>query len=222
MGVVPDQRRDEVSVFSDVDAVTARSLYELYLDTFGEMAYLAVNRHLLHEHEFMAVMHDQRVTKYVVRGRDGRTPVAMCTLTNDLTTVPWVSPDYYAHHYPDHTARKAVYFLGFILVGREHRRTHVFSRLVEQVAETLVDQEAICGYDICGFNLEERRMADVITRVLGEVGAIEVREEDVQTFYTAVAPARSPETSRMPWQRPTLASRSQAGSVPTGPREVRT
>src|SRR4051812_17824553 len=203
MGVVPDQRHADVSVLSDVDAATARSLYDLYLDTFGEMAAKAVNRHLLYEHEFMEQMHDDRVMKYLVRGHDGST-MAMCTLTNDLSTVPWISPDYYAHNYPDHTARKAVYFLGFILVGHEHRRSHVFGRLVEEVALTLVDQDAICGYDICGFNLEERQMADAIARVLNDVGAIDVREEDVQTFYTAIAPNASPESSRMPEQRPTL------------------
>src|SRR4051794_31932576 len=122
MGVVPDQHPADVAVVCDMDAATARAFYELYLDTFGDMAIRAVNRHLLHEHEFMEQMHDHRVMKYVVRDEDG-SPLALCTLTNDLRTVPWVSPEYYAHHYPDHTARDAVYFLGFILVGSEHRRS---------------------------------------------------------------------------------------------------
>ena len=42
----------------------------------------------------------------------------MSTLTRHLETVPWISPEYFAYHFPEHTARDAVYYLGFTLVSR--------------------------------------------------------------------------------------------------------
>ena len=71
-----------------------------------------------------------------------------------LETVPWISPAYFAHHYPEQTARDAVYYLGFILVDHDHRRSHLFIDLIRRVTETLVDARAMCAYDICAYNDE--------------------------------------------------------------------
>src|SRR3954464_14051950 len=109
-----------VTVETAVDIATARRFWKLYIETFGELATKAVARQVLHEDEFMAEMLDPRGEKYVT-WEDGQA-VAMCTLTNHLETVPWISPEYFAYHYPEHTARNAVYYLGFILVAPGHRR----------------------------------------------------------------------------------------------------
>src|SRR3954469_18405846 len=90
-----------------VDEPTAQRFFKLYLDTFGELAFRAVARQVLHEHEFMEEMVDPRVEKYLAWNPEGEA-VGMCTLTKHLETVPWISPDYFAHHYPEHTARGAV------------------------------------------------------------------------------------------------------------------
>ena len=82
-----------------VDDVTAQRFYALYLETFGELAIRAVNRHLLRREEFMSVMVDPRIDKIVIEDDESGELIAMCTLTNHLETVDWVSPQYYAHHY---------------------------------------------------------------------------------------------------------------------------
>jgi hypothetical protein len=209
MKVLPPGQVTRVTVESEVSQETAEQFYRLYARTFGELATRAVARQVLHEHEFMEEMFDPRVDKFLAWEGDG-TPVAMCTLTRHLETVPWISPQYFAHHYPDHTARGAVYYLGFILVDDSRRREHLFTDMIRAVVERLIDQRAMCCWDVCAFNNEVLGLSDALEALLHEVASLSVRTIDTQTYYAAVdvEPRRM---SRMrgvpPAQRSTLDAR---------------
>lgn len=186
-----DRHSPEVTVETEVDQATAEGFYRLYTATFGDLATRSVARQTLHRSEFMAAMEDPRVDKYLAHDRHGE-PVAMCTLTRHLETVPWISPDYFTHHYPEYAARDAIYYLGFILVAHRHRRAQVFGEMVRLVARTLVDRRAMCAYDICAFNIERVGLADSIRTLLHGVAEIDVRPVDTQVYFHAVpvAPGR--------------------------------
>jgi hypothetical protein len=186
-----------------VDDVTAQRFYELYLETFGELAIRAVNRHLLRREEFMAVMVDPRIDKIVIEDDATRELIAMCTLTNNLETVDWVSPEYFAHHYPDHWARGAVYYLGFSLVASRRRRVQLFTELISHVSRTLLAKDAMCSYDICMFNNEVIGLADAVKAIVTSTANVDVRAVDTQTYYTAV-PVTSAEVLRLPEQPSTV------------------
>ena len=194
---IPRQGSPSVTVETSVDDATARRFYGLYVKSFGDLATRAVARQLLHEHEFMEEMHDPRVDKYLARDEDGD-PVAMCTLTRYLETVPWISPAYFAHHYPEQTARDAVYYLGFILVDQEHRRSHLFIDMIRKVTETLVDARAMCAYDICSYNNEVLGLSEAIAALVTSVGEVQVSTIDTQTYYSAVTVG----SRKMPRMRP--------------------
>src|SRR5690349_2181603 len=81
-----------IRTLAAVDDVTAQRFYQLYLETFGELAIRAVNRHLLRREEFLAVMVDPRIDKIVIEDDETHELIAMCTLTKHLETVDWVSP----------------------------------------------------------------------------------------------------------------------------------
>jgi hypothetical protein len=195
-----------VRIVPTVDLDTSRRFYELYRKTFGPLAILAVNRHLLTEEEFMSVMVDERIDKYLVCDDTTDEAVAMCTLTNHLETVTWVSAEYFAHHYPDHAARNAVYYLGFSLVDSSHRRAQLFTQLIMAVSETLFEQNAMCAYDICQFNNEAIGLGDAVGAMVQQVGQVDVRAVDTQTYYTAVPvqPTKSDNIRLLPGQRSTL------------------
>ncbi|MGZ4524317.1 MAG: hypothetical protein ACXVXO_13025, partial [Mycobacteriaceae bacterium] len=76
-----------------MDDLTAQMFYDLYLAAFGPMRTRAAARNVLHQDEFFAEMNDTRVSKYVAWDADGRA-VGLTTLTNDLHSVPWISPEY--------------------------------------------------------------------------------------------------------------------------------
>ena len=196
--------RMSVEVVRSVDEALAHRLHAMYVDTFGDIAIRAANRHLLHEDEFMEMMRDERVDKYLVRDDDTQEPLGLLTLTNDLETMHWVSPQYFAHHYPEHAARDAIYYLGFTMVAPGRRRTHAFSLLARRMTDDLVAKDAMCAFDICTYNDEVLGLADVAQMMLGQLG--KVQAVDTQTYYAAVPhqPGKSGETRRVPGQRPTV------------------
>ena len=175
-----------VHVVTRVDDETAQRYWALYQSTFGPLAIAAVNRHLLTESEFMEVMEDERVDKYLVRDDLTGEALAMCTLTNHLETVTWVSAEYFAHHYPEHAARNGVYYLGFSLVGATRRRAQLFTQLITQVSRTLVAENAMCAYDICQHNNETIGLGNAVGAMIQSVAPIDVRAVDTQTYYAAV------------------------------------
>jgi len=174
-----------VTVERVIDDATARRFYALYVDTFGELAIKAVARQVLHEHEFMEEMQDPRIEKYVAWDENGEA-VAMCTLTNHLETVPWISPAYFAHHYPEHTARNAVYYLGFTLVRHGQRQTRVMWAMIETIVELLVAERAVCGYDYCKFNDQVLGLGSGTEALLHRIADVEVDAADTQTYYRAL------------------------------------
>ena len=191
------QRATSLTVEHAIDEETARRFYRLYLDTFGELAVKAVARQLLHEHEFMEEMRDGRVDKIVAWDEDGEA-VGMCTLTKHLETVPWISPDYFAHHYPEHTARNAVYYMGFILVAEELRRGHLFLDMVAKITEIVTAERGLCAYDICGYNDKVLGLANATASLLHSLGDYDIQAIDSQVYYRAMTVG----TPKLPEMRP--------------------
>jgi hypothetical protein len=175
-----------VTVQSVLDEPTAQRFHALYEKTFRPMAVLAVARQVLHEHEFMEEMFDSRVDKYLAWDEDGE-PIAMCTLTRHLETVPWISPEYFAHNFPEQTARGAVYYLGFILVDQTHRQAHLCFDLVKDISQMLAEEEAMCAFDLCGFNKDVLGLADAVASLIGEITDVDFDVADTQTYYRAIA-----------------------------------
>jgi hypothetical protein len=185
----------EVTIEAEVDRQTAESYYDLYRETFGELETMAVARQLLHRDEFLEEMLDPRVHKYVAWG-DGQA-IGLSTLTNQLETVPWISPGYFRHHFPDQFARGAVYYIGFVLVQRKHRKSHIFQDMIHKMGSVLVEAQAVVGWDICAHNDDGFSFGDHAARVLGRTGDVTVQPIDRQTYYLGTFhspdPARDPE-----------------------------
>ena len=64
----------------------------------------------------------------------------------------------------------------------------------------------MCAYDICQFNNEALALGDAVGAMVQQVGQVEVRAVDTQTYYTAVPvqPAKSDNIRLLPGLRSTL------------------
>ena len=173
-----------ITIETAVGPEMAAGFYDLYRDTFGDLATRAMARQLLHEDEFLEEMHDERVLKYVAWDEDGHA-IGMSTITRHLETVPWISPAYFAHHYPEHTARGAVFYLGFTLVHRQRRQSLVFQAMIEQMIGLVLSERGVCGWDICAYNNRTMGFADNIERLLHRNASVTVEPVDLQTYYVA-------------------------------------
>jgi hypothetical protein len=180
----PRSARQSVTVLDALDEPTARLFWELYLAAFGPLRTRAAARQVLNEDEFFAEMVDPRVWKYVVYDVTGQ-PVGLTTLTKHLETVPWISPEYYEARYPQHFARQAVFYLGFTLVAKGARHLSSFATMLEAVAQRVIADRGVCGYDICAFNNEAMRFDENIEAMLNRAANIPIERLDSQTYYVA-------------------------------------
>lgn len=159
-------------------------LWPLYLETFGPLATRAAARHVLTREEFAAELEDERVWRYLAVDADGA-PVGLTTLTNDLATMPWISPDFFAFHFPDEWSRGAVFYAGISLVRPDFRRHGVYPAMMKGLGERVAAARGVVAFDVCEFNDEGHGLPRATDRLLNRVAPFQVRAVDVQRYYVA-------------------------------------
>lgn len=177
-------RNTTVTVEEKVSTETADGLYALYTTAFAHLEESAAARHLLHEQEFLEEVADPRVLKYVAWDGDD-SPIGLCTVTNSLDAVPWISPAFYAAQYPEHHARGAIHYIGVMMVHPSRQGAGAFQQIVEQIMMTAVRVRAVLAWDLCEHNRSaglQRLFTGKLTR-MSEASVIEI---DRQTYYGAV------------------------------------
>lgn len=190
VAAVPGQHPPRITVELVIKGKHLDTLYQLYLDAFGPLKATAVARQVLTRREFMTDMTDPRVWKYVAWNEQNQ-PEALSTLTRHLDTVPWISPDYFALHYPEHTARDAVYYWGFILTAPNKHQPRLFRQLMNAVIDVMVADSAVCAYDICNFNNVTMHLGEHVEKVAKRLAKVTVETLDTQTYYGATFAPRA-------------------------------
>ena len=166
-----------------VEPELALVFHELYETAFGPLRVQALARQVLTESEFYAQMADGSVMKYVAWNDDDH-PVGLCTLTRRLDTVPWISPEYFAHRYPDHWQRNAIWYFGFVLVHPSERRSRFVDQLIDVGIGELVEQHAICAWDMCSHNDTTLGMGARLIESFARLTGVAARLADTQNYYT--------------------------------------
>ncbi len=169
------------AVVSDEDAERFHDLYEA---AFGPLRTLAAARQVLYRDEFFREMRDSRVTKYVAWAPDGR-PIGLSALSTDLSTVPWISPEFYAHKFPEHSARNAIFYVHFMLAEPGGARQGGLDALFDTLVEICVARQVVALYDVCAFNDEDRRLGQKFRTRMESSASVLVSKLDTQTYYSA-------------------------------------
>ena len=159
----------------------AKALYRLYRPAFEPLKVRSAARQVLTRSEFLDQMRDERIDKYVA-WENGSEPIGMITLTRDLESVPWISPEYFAARYPDHWARNAVYYLGIILAHPRNHTARFLDTIVRLSLEPLANNRALIAYDMCHYNAS-RRLAERVADVVRQYAGIEAEELDRQLYF---------------------------------------
>ncbi|MCW2810742.1 MAG: hypothetical protein JWP61_1200 [Friedmanniella sp.] len=203
-----------------VDPEVAASLYPTYLHAYEALRTRAAARHVLTAAEFAAEMSDPRIEKFVVWGDEDAGPVALTTLTDDVTAVPWASPEFYRARYPDAAARGALFYLGYTLVDATRRRSAALLYMVEAINRRVQEAGGVVGFDVCGYN-EAQGVGRQIARLFGSCERIDAL--DTQSYYAADyrVPVKAPsppeppaaEQSAEPVRLVTLAERPELADL---------
>ena len=159
--------------------------YALYRLAFEPIRALSVARQVLTEDEFSEQMQHPRVAKYIAWDDAGE-PVGLTTLSNDLTTTPWVNPDYFAQHYPEQWSRQAVYYLGFTIAHPSQRHQRIIDAIATVGMQEAAERRAVIAYDVCSFNNERLQFTERVTKLLGAVPGARLELVDTQSYSCAI------------------------------------
>jgi hypothetical protein len=167
---------------SIIIGTTAEVLLEVYRQAFDPLRIRAAARQVLTREEFFAQLEDHRVDKYVA-WEDSGEPVGIITLTRDLHTVPWISPEYFAARYPDQWSRNAIYYLGFACARSTTQTPPFLETAVRMAIEPLAMERAVIAYDICSYNSAVLGFSERIAEVFRLNSAYHPEELDSQIYY---------------------------------------
>jgi GNAT superfamily N-acetyltransferase len=167
------------------DVVTgdlSEQAWKLYLQAFDPLRETAVQRHVMHDDEFDAVMADARVDKYLIFDGDGELR-GLGTLTNHMRAMPLVSPEYFEARWPERSAAGGVYYIGFVAVHPDSHGSGIFSELVKAMTGVVCAVDGIAILDVCRHNLTKLHLPRMIS-ILARSWAPEVEmvDLDAQTY----------------------------------------
>ena len=164
--------------------------WDFYHETFAPLAVHAVQRHVLHRGEFDGLMAGRRVTKYVARG--GGTVVGLSAMTEDLSTLPLLSPEFFAHRWPDLYAQQRILYCMFVGVHSGPPGKGVFVALQREMYKQVEALRGMVVLDICAYNEAELGLPWAIESILTPIagGAFATRL-DSQSYWLYEFPAVS-------------------------------
>jgi hypothetical protein len=134
--------------------------------------------------EFDAVMADPRVDKYLAFGEDGSLQ-GLSTMTTDPLAVPLVSPEYFAHRWPDHFRAGRIYYIGFVGVHPDSHGSGVFGEMVKTMTQQIAVVDGLGVLDVCTYNQDRLHLPSAINS-LAATWFPHVRMEilDAQTYIS--------------------------------------
>jgi len=156
--------------------------WKLYLEAFDPLRHTAVQRHVMHDDEFDAVMADERVDKYLIYDAAGALR-GLGTLTNQMRSMPLVSPEYFEARWPDRSADGSVYYIGFVGVHPDAHGSGIFTELVHAMTSVVAARDGIAILDVCRHNRKKLHLPRMIS-ILASSWAphVEMVDLDSQTY----------------------------------------
>jgi hypothetical protein len=177
-----------VKVIDEVHESLIEDVWTLYYEAFRELNAFAVQRHLMHRDEFVEVMLDRRVQKYLYLDDNG-TVRGLSTYTNYLEAVPLISPQYFERRWPEHFAQRRIWYVGFVAVHDDAPVT-AFAELIETMHRTSAVDGGITALDICRRTDELRHLPRAVRVLLHRIsGGVRMEQLDEQSYWLYEFPA---------------------------------
>jgi hypothetical protein len=166
---------------TELDPALVPAFLALYRESFAPLEILSAARQSLTDDEFLEEMAHPAVVKWV--GYVDEQPVALMFFSKDLSILPWISVPYFAHYFPDHYGRGAIYYFGGLLVQPEHRGGRVIKAMLEAGTRQIAADDAIAAFDCCAFNVAEIRLPEMIAKIAGRLCDLTTHDIDTQHYY---------------------------------------
>jgi GNAT superfamily N-acetyltransferase len=155
--------------------------WKLYQQSFDSLRYRAAARHVMYASEFDAVMADARITKYLAHDDNGMLQGAS-TMTSDLTALPFLSPEYFAHRWPERYQAGQIFYIGFMAVHPDFIGSGIFGQLVERMTKEVADVDGLAVVDVCADNKDRLHLPRALNS-LASTWAPQVQMSTLDTQY---------------------------------------
>jgi hypothetical protein len=172
----------KITIEQALDDARIARFYAFYRAAFEPMKTRAAARHTLSVDEFIDEMRDRRIDKYIAWNESGEA-VGVATMTTDLTVLPWIEPAFHAARHPEQVARKALYYLGNILVDPAGDGIGVVKALGDTVVQVVADDRGVMAFDVSAYKAE-RAIGRMVSQLPAGHGAT-VQVVDTQSYFTA-------------------------------------
>jgi hypothetical protein len=171
-----------LEVLDRLDGDQVEAAWRLYLDAFSDLAAHAVQRHLMSRSEFEEMAADTRVLKYLAYDEDGSLG-GLSTYSNQLETMPLISPQYFERRWPEHFAEGRVWYCGFVAV--HPAGNGAFPVVVEAMYRHVEKEGGVIALDVCQYNDDRFRLPKAINLMLSRISNGVVRPElaDSQQYW---------------------------------------
>ena len=187
-----------------LDIVTAiagprvEECWQLYLSAFDELRIAAVQRHVMFRDEFDAVVADARVVKYVAFDGEGRC-CGLGTVATDLTAMPLISPDYFAHRWPELYAAGRIWYVGFVAIRPDLQRGPLLGRIVGDIGATAARAGGVAVIDVSRHVTQQKRLPQAVARFLDRLApGTRGIPLDEQTYWAYEFPAAASSAAERP------------------------
>ncbi len=171
-----------ITIEHSIDVETQEAFLAIYREAFAPLEPLAAARQALTDEEFRAQMNDPGVFKFLAWDEHEQA-CAMAIMAADLTKVPWISPQYFAAHFPEHFARHAIYYYQALLVRPDHQKSGTAGRMLEAVITKVAQDKAVAAIDCCRFTVEEVQFPAMVSAVASRLCHFEEWQMDSQHYY---------------------------------------
>ncbi|MFV2021364.1 hypothetical protein [Micromonospora sp. LOL_023] len=181
-----------IEVDTSIPPELSDAVWQLYTSAFDELRTAAVQRHVMHRAEFDEVLSDKRVLKYL--GRDPQRTdqvAALATFTNELDSLPLISPDYFAHRWPDLYAQQRIWYIGFFAIHPQSRGSGLFEAVIADMWQRVAATNGIAALDICRRNDEIGLGRAIQQTLMSLTEGMRASKMDEQTYWLYELPPRT-------------------------------
>jgi GNAT superfamily N-acetyltransferase len=156
--------------------------WKLYQLAFDPLRYRAAARHVMYADEFDAVMADVRITKYLAYGEDGSLQGAS-TMTADLSALPYLSPEYFAHRWPERYQAGQIFYIGFLGVHPDFHGSGILGQLVECMTKEVAAIDGLAVVDVCADNKDRLHLPRALNSLASTwAPQVQMSTLDTQTY----------------------------------------
>lgn len=128
------------------------ALWDLYYETFKEVDEGSPCKQSYNRDEFMKVLQDSDVVKFILTYQDSLVGIAL--ITNNLKKVSWISEPYFKKHFPHQYEERRIYYIKALVIAKKYQGKIEVFRLVKSIIEYVDSQNGIAAFD-CSENINQ-------------------------------------------------------------------